>query len=340
MHYSFKKITLVLFTILGISACVSVPKNTHTTYEKIKTGVGPEDMVLDTLATASARLIISCNDHRLGEKAPPGNFYTVDLTADKPVGSLLPRRNEPDSIRLHPHGIDLVRQKDGVFLYAVSHDDAKGKHYVIKYKVEQDYLNFIAIYHHPFMNSPNSVEALKSGGFYVSNDQGKRGNTLAVLFAAKTGSLLFCDEQGGWARVQEKIAYPNGLYITEKERYLYISTSRQHQILKYTIQQDGNLLNQEKVTKLVGGDNIRPGSNDQLLIPAHLKVFKFAGHFKDSTKNAPSVVYQLDRIAGEKKVIYANDGTQINAAATALYYKGYYYIGQVFQPFIIKVKEN
>lgn len=339
MHY-FLTHTLTLIILMGLGACTAIPKNSHTTYEKIKTGMGPEDMVLDTLSTATARLLISCNDHRLQEKAPIGNIYMVDLTIDKPVSRIMPRRNEPDTIRLHPHGIDLVRQSEGVFLYVVSHEDDKNKHYVVKYKVEKDYLNFISIHAHPFMNSPNTVEAFRDGGFYVSNDQGKRGNRLATFLAAKTGSILYCDEQGGWARVQEKLAYPNGLFITEKERYLYASTTRQHQIFKYTIGKDGNLLNPIKVTKIKGGDNIRQGEGQQLLIPAHLRIFKFVGHFGDSTKRSPSVVYSVGRQEGNKQVVYANDGSQISAASTALFYQGHYYIAQVFQPFIIKVKKK
>ena len=180
----------------------------------------------------------------------------------------------------------------------------------------------------------------KKGGFYVSIDQGKRGDDFALLMRAKTGSIVFCDEKGGWAPVATKLAYPNGLYISPKGRYLYASTTRQHQVFKYSIKSDGNLINREKVARVVGGDNIRLGQNKELLIPAHLNVLKLVGHSKDSTKLSPSVVYGLHTENGEKQVLYSNEGKQISAASTAVSYKGNIYVSQVFQPYILQIKRK
>ncbi len=332
--------TILWSSLLALlfSACASLPQNTHTAFDRIQTGVGPEDMVLDTLTLPLTRLLVSCNDHRLREKAPLGDIYTVNLHEVKPVGRILPRRNEPDSLSFHPHGIDLVRQNGKVYLYVVSHDDIKDKHFVLKYEVHASHLDFVATYEHPFMTSPNTVVAFRGGGFYVSNDMKKRGGQLAAFLRLKTGSVIYCDEQDGWATVAPKLSYANGLFITEKERYLYVSTTRQNQLFKYTVLEDRNLINKERVVKVIGGDNIRVGNDNELLIPTHPKVFKFVGHYDDSTKLSPTIVYSVNRTDNKKEVIYANDGSQISAASTALYYKGYYYISQVFQPFILKIK--
>lgn len=329
-----------IFLIILCASCASVPKNTHSVSERIVTGPGPEDLLLDTISCKQPRLLVSCTDRRLEDAAPNGNIYAIDLEKDSFTSYPLIRTNEPDSLVFHPHGFDLVRQKGVVYLFVVSHDYKRDQHHVYKYEVSESRLKFVAAYQNSLMNSPNTVVALKNGGFYASIDQGKRGNQLALFLRAKTGSIVFCDEQGGWARVADKLAYANGLYITNKERYLYASTTRQHMLFKYNIKTDGNLINREKVTKLVGGDNIRLGQNKELLIPAHPRVFKFVGHLKDSTNYAPSIVYTLNPSDGVKEVAYANDGKQISAASTAVSYKDYLYIAQVYQPYILRVKRK
>lgn len=332
---------LILICILILSgSCASIPKDTHSISERITIGPGPEDLLLDTLSCEYPRLLVSCTDRRLEDAAPNGAIYAIDLEKDSLLSYPLIRTNEPDSLVFHPHGFDLVRQNGAVYLFVVSHDNKRDKHYVYKYKVSEHKLQFITAYQHILMNSPNTVVALKNGGFYVSIDQGKRGNQLALLFKAKTGSIVFCNEQGGWAKVADKLAYPNGLYITSKERYLYASTTRQHLLFKYSIKTDGNLLNREKVTKLVGGDNIRLGQNKELLIPSHPRVLKFVGHLKDSTKISPSIVYSVNPADGVKEVAYANTGKQISAASTAVSYKEYLYIAQVYQPYVLRIKRK
>jgi hypothetical protein len=331
---------ILLITILTVLySCASVPPNTHKKADRIATGAGPEDMLLDTISCNKARLLVSCNDHRLGDKAPQGDIYSIEFGADSLTSSKLTRTGEPNRLDFHPHGFDLIRQNGKVYLFVVSHNEKEFKHSVYKYEVSQHKLKYVATYEHPLMNSPNTVVALRGGGFYVSIDQGKRGDRLASFLRAKTGSIVFCDEKGGWARVANKLAYPNGLYISPKERYLYASTTRQHQIFKYTLKLDGNLINKEKVAKVVGGDNLRLGQNKELLIPAHSKIFKFVGHFKDSTKLSPSIVYGVHTHNGKKELIYSSDGQQISAASTAIQYNGYIYISQVFQPYVLRVKK-
>jgi hypothetical protein len=329
-----------IFLIILSASCASVPKNTHSVTERIATGPGSEDILLDTISCKHPRLLVSCMDRRLKDTVHNGDIYAIHLGNDSLTSYPLTRTNEPDTLVFHPHGFDLVRQAGKVYLFVVSHDDKRDKHFVYKYEVNESSLKFVAAYQNKLMNSPNTVVALRDGGFYASIDQGKRGDKTALLFKAKTGSIVFCDEAGGWAKVADKLAYPNGLYITNKERYLYASTTRQHMLFKYTVKSDGNLINREKVTKLVGGDNIRLGQNKELLIPAHPKVFKFVGHLKDSTNISPSIVYSLNSTNGVKEVAYANDGKQISAASTAVSYKDYLYISQVYQPYVLRVKRK
>lgn len=335
---AYQHISILAHLFLLLQSCASIPTNTHTDFQRIATGMGPEDILLDTISCSKARLLISCNDHRLKGEAPNGGIYAIDLEADSAFSYKLNRKGEPEGHDFHPHGFDLIRQNGKVYLYIVSHDDKKDKHYVYKYEVSEKELLFVTAYENPLMNSPNTVVALSGGGFYTSIDQGKRGDIMALLFRAKTGSIVYCDEQGGWAHVAKKLAYPNGLYISPQERYLYASTTRQDQVFKYVIKPDGNLVNQDKVTALKGGDNIRLGLGKEILITAHLQALKFVGHAKKPEKLSPSVVYGVNMDTGEKRVIYANKGEQISAASTAVVYKNHIYISQVFQPFVLKTK--
>lgn len=333
-----KNASLLLIIALFLHSCATIPTNTHSEFKRIATGMGPEDMVLDTISGNKARLLVSCNDHRLRAEAPNGGIYAIDLDADSMVSYKLDRKGEPEGLDFHPHGFDLIRQQGKVYLYIVSHDNKKDKHYVYKYTVAEKEITFVTAYENPLMHSPNAVVALQNGGFYASNDQGKKDNILTLLFRAKTGSIVYCDEKGGWAHAALSLAYPNGLYVTAQERYLYVSTTRQHQLFKFVIKSDGNLVNQDKVTKIMGGDNIRLGLGKEILIPAHLQALKFLGHFKNPEKLSPSVVYGVNIDTGEKRVVYSNKGEQISAASTAVVYNGFIYISQVFQPFILKAK--
>lgn len=328
---------LLVCLAICCQACASLPESTNYSSKQIATGEGPEDLLLDTLSTPTPRLLVSCTHHRLKEKAPNGKIYAIDLQGDSLKSYPLVRVGEPPKHDFHPHGFDLVRQNGRVFLYVVSHNDAQDEHFVYKYEVRGDKLQFVASYKNALMNSPNTVVARKDGGFYISNDQGKRGNFMALLFRAKTGSIVYCDEQGSWAKVADKLAYPNGLWISPKERFLYVSTSRQHQLLKYGLKQDGNLVNQEVVTKLVGGDNIRLAPQDQILVPAHLRAGKFLAHANDAKKKSPTVVYSVALKTGKKTALYVDNGQKISGASTAILYNKTLYVAQVFDPFILQV---
>jgi hypothetical protein len=47
--------------------------------------------------------------------------------------------------------------------------------------------------------------------------------------------------------------------------------------------------------------------------------------------------FAINRITGEQKVLFSDDGKKISAASTALIYDGHLYISQVFDDFILKV---
>ncbi|MCP4442338.1 MAG: hypothetical protein GY810_25815 [Aureispira sp.] len=336
------KYCVIIIGLCFLGACSVIPKDTTPSAQtkRIETGMGPEDMVLDELSE-SPRLLISCNDHRQQEKAPMGNIYQVDLMGNSLKSSVLPRVQEPAGLIFHPHGIDLLKDDEGkVCLFVISHDDFMNRHFVLKYQVFEDSLLFLAAYEHKLMHSPNAVVAKTDGGFYISNDHGKRGNNLELILKQKKGNIVYCDSDTNWVTVADKLIFPNGLSIAKEKhsQYLYVATTIHNHVFRYEMDKDGNLLEREKVSKLVGGDNMRQ-YNDLLLVPGHLRTLAFVRHFKDPNKPSPSVVYAVDRKGKQQHVLYSNKkGDQIGAASTAVIYKDHMYISQVFQPFILQVQ--
>lgn len=332
--------------LAALAGCVALPKDTHSQYEKIPTGAGPEDLALDLLGSDSARLLISCNDHRLSGKnkdkrTPNGNIYSLVLDRAELRAEPMPRVGEPEGLDFHPHGIYLCPDSIGSkqYLYVVSHDKPGNKDFVYKYEVGSQALHFVRAYQSPLIYAPNSVAALPDGSFYIGNDKGKGkggGGLFELLFRLRRSDIVYCDAQGNCVRVANKIAYANGLYIQDNH-YLYLAATRHNRLFRYTIAHDGNLLDRQTVAKVVGGDNVRMDAEGNLYVAAHLRDLAFLAHYNKPENRSPSVLY---RIApdGSKTPVYAGRGEQISAAATGLPYGDYYYIGQVFEPFIIRVR--
>jgi len=152
---------------------------------------------------------------------------------------------------------------------------------------------------------------------------------------AKTGDITYCTADGQCAKAAGKLGYANGLVLKD-QHYLYTTTTRQGKVFRYVLEYNGNLLDRQMVTKVSGGDNIRFDDED-LITTGHLRILKFAKHYKKPQKTAPSVVYRISPETQEKTVLYANEGKQISAASTAIVYKNHIYIGQVFESYIVQV---
>ena len=328
------KTVYILFTftiIILISGCTVMPRLSDYTVIKIVTGSGPEDLVLDTSA-GYPRLLVSCNARR-PEQPYMGEIYEVNIKTDQSFP--LKRTGEPDSLIFNPHGISITECDAGTFLYVISHNDAKKRHYIVKYKVLHGELKFIAIFTHSLLVSPNALTANSDGSFWISNDAGKRGSKMEMLFKLKRSKVIYFDGKGNWTVAAERLAFGNG--IVTKGDTAYLATTRQNKLFSYTIQPDGKLINRKTIAKITGQDNLRFDSNS-LLVAVHLKPFAFIRHIKDPLKKSPTVIYRINLSDLKKEAIYSDDGSGISAGSTGLIYNGYLYIAQVFDSFILKVR--
>ena len=326
------------FILLIFVSCSSIiPVVQHPVSVKIPVGSGPEDIVLDTFNTSYPRLLVSCCERR---KENPAYAEICEINLNDDSYKILPRLNEPQGVLFRPHGFDLVKNKSGkLLLYCISHNNEKKEHSIIIYEVFADHLGFQEILNSPLLVSPNDVTASCDGGIFVSNDAHKHGSALEALLKLKRSNVVCFDHlKKDWSIVSDGFAYANGIMLQHcPYDKVLLSTTRSDRL--YSLQNAGDNANRyypKEIAKLKGLDNITFINESDILVTAHLNQVAFMKHAGNPKKISPSVVYRVNIITGKYDPVYANNGSDISAASTALYYKGKLYISQVFQPFILK----
>lgn len=326
-------IKCLIVSIILVSCGLPRSSVNYSKTEKIITGPGPEDFVLDTITNPTKpRIIVSCNERRSNDISKNG-FYSVDINSNKCTQLIL--KNMPASqLEMRPHGIDIVLENDGILrLYAINHNDKVNKQYVVKFKVFENYLEFEAEYYTPLITSPNDVSGKQDGSFFTTNDSRKRGSLIEPLLKLKWGSVIH-SEQNGTAnyKFSKRYCYANGVFVSDNG--IYVSTTRQNKLFFV----DYKTNKKKMVGRGKGLDNITL-ANNSLIVTAHLKQIKFIKHAQDSNKISPTVVYAYDLSTKKRTCLYSNSGKEISAASTAILYKNKLYISQVFDGFIL-VKGN
>jgi len=329
MKHRFDSLVFGLF--LGIlSCCISLPVRAQPLVERIQVSPGPEDMVLDT-SGASPRLILSCSARREAHK-PFGGIISLDLLSGKQIP--MKRVNEPVGILFHPHGIYL----DGDLLYVISHEKEPDYHPVLVYRVEGNQLNFVELIHTRLQHSPNALVTGPQGEIYLVNDSGERGSLWEKILKLKRANVVRLEknEDGSWEGqvAATGLGYPAG--INRLGDQLFVGDAVMHRIHPYLITTEG-LVPTGEIRGLKGNDNIRI-YEDQLLVPGHVKPFKFIGHAKNPEKLSPVDVFLADPETGGHKILYSTNGETISGGSTAIIFGKHLYISQVFDPWILKVE--
>jgi hypothetical protein len=350
-----------LCAICLASSCNTTALGVDWPSRKLPIGSGPEDLVLDTLTTVP-RLLVSCDARRASE-VPAAGIWTLDPASRQTAE--LPRFDEPESFIFHPHGIDLVwqplppgsvaagegalrpdQEKAVPVLYVINHDDHRDEHSVIAYRVFPDHLTFLRSWTDPLLNSPNALTVLNDGTLLVTNDSGKRGNRLEALLKRKKSTVVAWNAtRNKWWVAADNLAYANG--IVSRRNRVYVATTRQSRVFAY--HWDGEML-QERVelARVSGADNLRWDGED-LLVAGHPSIFAFVRHASSAARKSPVKVWRIPgsttnspAVASDKppapECIYADDGSIISGAATAMIWDGHLYLSQVFDPFVLEVK--
>jgi hypothetical protein len=303
-----------------------LPKQYQATDEIIKTGPGPEDMVVDTISE-QPRILISCNSRRKAE--PYYGEINIYYPATGQVKVL--KRTEPEGLHFYPHGIDLVRVKDTLILLVVSNAPQFNEQAILRYRVFKDSLVFLNKIVDPLITSPNAVAGFSDGTLLVSNDMKKAGNFWEALLMLKRGQIAY------WNGTQCSVAAGNFCYangITIRNKKVYLASTRQNKIWQFDFS-DGKMINRQVIAKVHGPDNLRFYGND-IIVACHLRFLAFLKHMKDPGNYSPTTVYRINPQACTAQVVYFDDGHQLSAGSTGLIYKNAVYVSGVFDPKIVK----
>lgn len=319
---------IFLFSLVFcVSSCVSLPKNVQTKDEVIVVAQGPEDMVVDTI-TEQPRLLLSCSARR---KLQPhyGEIYVYYLEAG--ANKILKRTNEPTDLQFNPHGIDLVRVGKDLILLVVNHEHEMHINSILRYRVLKDEIVFQNKIVDPLISSPNAVTGFPDGTLLVSNDAKKAGSIAEVLFKLKKAQIVFWNGIN-CSVASQRYAFTNG--ITNKNGKVYLASTMQNKVWQFDFK-DGKMLNREVIAKAKGADNLR-FDGDDLLVACHLRFLKFLKHYKEAKNLSPSTVYRINPSTKIRTVEYFDNGKQLSAASTALFYRGNLYVSGIFDGKIVK----
>lgn len=321
----------ILSLILVLSSCGPVPKMSFPNFEKIEVGFGPEDMLWDSISMNQDRILFSCSNRReeYGEKA--NGIYSINPKTEEVIK--LKQLGHPDDLEFHSHGFDMEEIAGQVFLYVINHEDEIGRQSILKYKVNGNELLLDSIIRHPLIISPNDIYVLNDGSFFISNDAGKRGSKTELMLMQKKGSVVYFPVDREPIVIDDHLGMPNGLYFDAP--YLYVSTSMQGKLFRYT--QLNNSFSEKTMIakKLTGGDNLNPYKNG-LLVPCHPRYLAFIRHAGNAKHPSPSVVYYVSFDGKTKEAVFSDNGEIISCGSTAIIMHDNIFVSQIFENYILK----
>jgi hypothetical protein len=295
---------------------------------------GPEDLELDGGDSRGARLIVSAQKRRPRHSSEAGYLLSVPLDGPK-RDTVTEFTREGGEAVIHPHGISLVRMRDGsTRLYVVDHIPGRPGHIDV-FTVNGDRLIASPSLTPPakFLPQPNDVAALENGDVYVTNlsEHGAAISILRSLVNLESGKVALY--QGGrWSEPARRIGAANGIVAAPGGKRLYVAASADRYIYVYDVSGE-KLIPAGRVKVGSGVDNLTweiPGRT--LLFAQHPRLIPFNRHGGDERKHAPSSIRRVDvaKPGATPEQVYGDRGGQFNAASVAVRWMDDLYLGQVF----------
>ncbi len=281
------------------------------------------------------RILVSCGSRREMHDQSYNGIYALNPFSEEVIKLKL--IGHPENLEFHSHGIDIAEIGGQAFLYVINHEDEKGVQSILKYKIDKYNLILDSIIQHPLIISPNDIYVLSDGSFFISNDAGKRGSKIELMLMQKKGSVVYFPVSGDVEIVDKRLGMPNGLYF--QEPFLYVSTSMQGKLFRYTQSKNSFTQKTQIAKKLPGADNLNPYKNG-LLVPCHPRYISFAKHAKNAEKLSPSVVYFISLEGTDKHPIFSDDGSIISCGSSAIVQDDYIFVTQIFENYVLKVKKS
>jgi hypothetical protein len=264
------------------------------------------------------RFLISCAERRKGSTEGNG-IWEFDFKTKRTRQLEVNFKTERD---FNPHGIYLIYENGEKYLFVINHISKKQQE-IIRFRILSNSLVEEKSFRDKLIKHPNDVYAANKNEFYFSNDR------------PFCGSIAKYD-QGLYSLIAKSLSYPNG--IQGLDDTLFVSTILSNKVFRLYRKKSG--YKRKKFLKVKGGDNFTVNGKNSLLLTSHPKKMKFIKHAKNPEKKSPSQVFEINTLTGEKKLIFSSEGEDISAVSVAVQYKGFLYLGQVFEGFILKVPVN
>ncbi len=299
-----RKVT-VLLLVLNVFSSNSYSSDTL----KVVTGNGPEDMMIDT---AHNRILISCDNRR--NNAIQGGIWMYDIRKESTRKLLF---ETPLNFDFHPHGIFLLSSGGKSYLYVINHI-YKDQSEIDRFLVLDDKLKLDKRYS-DITGKPNDLFVISKDEFYYTDYRMFGGSVVHYSDSTET-------------KVIKNIKMPNGIIMADDT--LYFTSTLGGKLYKASVKD----YKKRVVCKLKGGDNIMKAPDGRFLIASHQKFGKFMKHAKDPSRKSPSLVYLVNPGTGKKDVVFSDDGNLISTVSTAIVYNNSLCLGQVFDDFILIIK--
>ena len=303
----------VAFVFISIVSCVKLPvqKTEYAHFEKIKVAPGPEDLQLfKDKNSGKFSILVSCDERREGKLN--GSIWSIDLETHQSRPLHLQFKSNKNSF--HPHGIHVFEN----YLFVIDHFNELKESRIYRFEIKGDTLFEDTLYEKGIIGFPNDIVALGKHTFLYSN------------FNFKGGVVRFSDNH--FHTLISGLHMANGIDSISVNGFPFgvVSSTWGKKLFRFDTQTG----EKKKIQKVKGGDNFTYNEG-KLLVTGHLRFGKFMKHVKSTDNKSPSVVYELDVLTNTKKAIFVDNGQQISAVSTALYFNNRMYLGQIFDDFVL-----
>jgi hypothetical protein len=234
-----------------------------------------------------------------------------------------------DGIAFHPHGVSFR----GSLLFVVNHDaDGGDTVFVFEIDAAAGTATLRTSVNHSLLHGLNDIVALSATEFYatrwenapVSSPRGVAEALLRLpwMYVAR---CVKPTATASWKceKALENLTGPNGINVVGSR--LLIAMPTLNRVAVYQRADNGTLTWEKEITTAAAGDNIHVTGDGRVFLTSHWNSFRFIAHSSDANVAAPTLVSQLDPVAGTEKLLLRT--TKLNAGAVAVAFNNELLIG-------------
>ena len=284
---------------------------------------GPEDFEVDAAHDA---VIVSSTNRRASKNAPDPRDGLYLLKLSDPGAAPVKLDGVPKDF--HPHGISLYRAPNGdETLMAINHrqDGSQAVEiFGLTYDNGTAKLAARSSIGGGLLISPNDLFAVGPDRFYISNDHVTKtplGRFSEDYLLWPQADLLYFNGTNFRIPVQ-RMAFPNGVYVTPDGTHLYIAVTAERRIIAMSREPFfGNLTEIGSLSLPLRPDNISADAEGRLIVAGHPSLIRVNQFRADAAKPSPSEIVRisLDKsgVPTGYETIFADEGGLIGASSSA-----------------------